>query len=673
MFKSPDQLMGQIMTNPNQIKKEQELISNTLLTLTTELIKLKKENDNLKFFSKQTEVTVNNDRDHDENFNLNSLDISNPDTDTKELDNFFENHKLSMDMLLVQLISNKDKLNKSATIGSEPFNMFKSKEDLDKGKHPDVIIGKSKDDTQSIDSSDSKFYNIDFQSKRDLNSHSTDFVTNNFLVNKSKYLHFILSSINLFMDKIKSIDKVEQFLEVDFIMKGGNLLKLFFDKISKDLNSQINDYLQNQFGQNFATSDFDFDIKLKPKENIDLEIYETIRVQISNMLIIYLILLRDVIVDNKEYFFDFYKLNKNAQHNLLRPLLENYNKGLANIISQDKENKITRKYADLEGAKITSIIYDYDKNTREYLSYTKPNPLNSVPTLSFVKNDFNIINDNEIEDKIINVERNFYLLKNENYLNRLNINSSDLTDSINLIKQSVKSANNKFLYNTSNININFGQARFSLFRIKVNFIGEITFRDNTKKFIQIPGELLDISLAKKDDQKLLGAKPHFYTQIEIKNINKTLTVQSHDGLTNEIIVIIFNETKNKPWIDIKYKKRIIRLVILSVLRILYGYDKINFIEKIKLCEILYKNINNNFINNLELNSNQSLIFQDIFGLFYSRLKSTYETNGTDAEYKTFKQIVIELFNKMINVLKLHYQLSLKKGNMYKIEYLDGFK
>lgn len=663
MFKTPEQLFGIVMTNPNQIKREQKILANALIGLTTELIALKKEkeneNDILDFFSSK----INESQEKVLNVDYNTLVKDG--TRNQEYEDFFKKYEGNLTKLILYLLKNKDKFTKTATIGYDSYDMFKGK--IDKTKDKDVFIGKS-DDVLSKNPND--FYQMSFETKRALNQKSTDFVSNQILSTKNKYFHFIVSSLQLLIDIVKKIPEISaNFTTIDIIMKGGNLLKLFFDRMSKDFNHQINNYLQHEFAKNFSSSDFDLDFIFKPNKDIDLTLYHSQRVFVSNLITIYMIYLRDIIFKNKDYFFDFYNLNQKAQEKHIKHLIEEYNKALKTIVADDIEYSKTsgkpRKYIELDGAKIVSVIYDYDQPKTSYISYTEPGekPIST----DFIKNDYCVINDSSIASRHKS-DNEFYIIRYAKYLSRfgIDINASELAD----IKNSITGNSNNFYYNTSNININFADARFSLFRIKVNFIGKIKFANNTEKLIQMPGELLDLSLAKNNDYKLLHSKPEFYTNFFINSIVRSITTQSIEGLINELIVMLFIETSYKPWIDIKYDKRLIRVIVLITLKLLYNKDNIPFIDKINLCEKVLDSINNNFTD-LNLNTNEINLFTGSFSYLYVSFKETNK-NNSDSKFPEFMKILTDTFGKMIKVLKVHYMFSLKKGNIHMISYLDGF-
>jgi hypothetical protein len=591
-----------------------------------------------------------------QDYNITTNDILEISSTVIEYNNFFNKYNEKLKKFIIFLIESKDKLKISTTIGKKKYNMVKSKKILDKGTEQDIFV---KNCNNTI--LDSYFYNFDLESKKNFNDRTTEFITNNYLVDKNKYLHFILSSINLLLDLINEIPIIKQNIEINFIMKGGNLLKLLFDKITKDFNSLINDYLHVEFGKNFSNSDFDFDFNFKPKNNIELDVYNECRVLVSNIINLYLIILRDIIVENKEYFFNFFNLNKTAQDKQLKKLLDIYNKSL-------KQITINNNNHDLKDASIISIYYDYNNDTKEYISYTIPSEKSSY--LKFIKNDINIINDTNTEDRYSNIDivhkSNIYIINHWNYIKRLGIDITPL--------KSINPMTNNIIYNTSNLNIYYHDAKFSLFRIKINFIIEAKLTNGKKRFMQVPGELLDICLAKRNDNRMLKSKPEFYTDITIKNINKNLTIQSHVGLINDLEYILFIETSGKPWIDHKYEKRLTRLIILIILRLLYVNNNVEFKEKIIICDLIFQNINKDFNYNIlsQFNNQQLDIFNDNFKILYKNIKSVCDNHLLTKEYKIFKSKLCNLLYKMINVLKIHRNVSLKQGNIDKLTYLDGF-
>jgi hypothetical protein len=134
--------------------------------------------------------------------------------------------------------------------------------------------------------------------------------------------------------------------------------------------------------------------------------------------------------------------------------------------------------------------------------------------------------------------------------------------------------------------------------------------------------------------------------------------------------MLFIETSYKPWIDIKYDKRLIRVIVLITLKLLYNKDNIPFIDKINLCEKVLDSINNNFTD-LNLNTNEINLFTGSFSYLYVSFKETNK-NNSDSKFPEFMKILTDTFGKMIKVLKVHYMFSLKKGNIHMISYLDGF-
>jgi hypothetical protein len=111
---------------------------------------------------------------------------------------------------------------------------------------------------------------------------------------------------------------------------------------------------------------------------------------------------------------------------------------------------------------------------------------------------------------------------------------------------------------------------FSLIRMKVNFLAEAITRNNVKKIIKIPGELIDISIAKYSDNKSSALKnkiiSDLYSEYTYKSIideKKTFKFYSYNlhSFIHDIYAILFDDGL-APWLGNKYNKRIYRLFLL---------------------------------------------------------------------------------------------------------------
>lgn len=167
---------------------------------------------------------------------------------------------------------------------------------------------------------------------------------------------------------------------------------------------------------------------------------------------------------------------------------------------------------------------------------------------------------------------------------------------------------------------------FDLLRSKLNIICEDinlfnNKNNNVKNEIDVPSEFIDISIAKYlDNTRILFTQElggNWFMRPNVLNLGKGRTnvyTYTYENIANDIIYVLLSKNPLKPWLDLKYTKRINRFSFFYVLAC-YEHEKnkkinsnlnINFIEKhdnsfynfksldklIKLCEYVIEHINN---------------------------------------------------------------------------------
>ena len=110
-----------------------------------------------------------------------------------------------------------------------------------------------------------------------------------------------------------------------------------------------------------------------------------------------------------------------------------------------------------------------------------------------------------------------------------------------------------------------------------------------KMILNIPGEVFDMSHAFEMDRKkdkYLGDIKHnpLFETHKIYAYNLKLLGYSELGFYKDTSKIIFYDVDHVPWLDVKYKKRIIRIVSIAVLS-LFGTDQeksnIPYLQKLR--------------------------------------------------------------------------------------------
>lgn len=604
------------------------------------------------------------------------------DVDTKlykEYNMFFKKNESYLASNLSLFLKKTNSLNKLATVGDNPWDAFKNADDAkNKGA---FVIKTSEEKSIKVKS---QTISIDFETKKSLMSISTDFVTKQFLIDKSKYFHFIVKSFYLFITMLQNNFDFTNKLEFKIIMKGGNLLKFLFEVINTKLNTKLSNWIKMEFGEYFDYSDFDFDFKIVKLDNMMSETeYYRIRAMIINLINLYIILIKNILLENKEYFFDFYSGCEQSRKDKLQNYIVALNKGFLKIIEEDM-TKETREYTFLDDYIIDGVVFYYNNTTNKHSYYDAiTNEIHEQTLDSAIlskMNDFMIVNGYDAVGKNTHTTTTINIDFNDYFRNILNLGNE-----FNHIFEVVNK--HSFFYNTCNANLQFkvlnsGVIEFSLMRIKMQFAVKLRLKNNINSYyIRLPGELLDVSSPRLNDYKTLTSVPENYEKIFSKDIHFPIMVQSYQGLIVELMNILFTETGNMPWDDAKYAKRVNRLHLILVLRLLLIEPNISDINKIRFMEALYKNIKDNMnyassqseINYFRPNNDVSLLFTKYFKAYYDYIIGVILNKNTNKfKFDEFKKVLLDIIDKCIRILRTQYQYINKKGEFYEVNYYYGF-
>ena len=675
MLNNANNMIMELLSNPKKVIRDQEDRNNALILATKTLASISKslkepsisyvvEYERPQLIQEHIPVMIAND---EEDVDFVDNQIINTRLNKHNLyQQFFTNNKLELAATLNNSILYSDHLNHSSTIGSEQWNAFSSK--------TDAISRGCKDSSMQ-----SSVNSMKYQDKQIIMGLTTEFITNNFLVDKSKYFHFVVSSFNLFRKTIKKALNLEGKIKLELIFKGGNLMKFLFESLNKKLNFEIVKWITEHYGEYFKSSDFDFDFPIKPEIEMSDEIYNDYRAKILNIMSLFMIKLKDIIIKNRLYFFDFFNQNITIQTQKMQELSKNIlEKGIQKIIEKDIEqytDKIIpkRDYQWLEGAQVESIIFDFDPITRMYKYYNVANNAIQESILSDVINvtDFFVVNDTVPNNKAV-FESKTYIINSKKFFNNI-LQVADIN------KNMYDMNNNNFIFHSNNTNLQFNVLNnminaFSLLRLKYNFEVRFKLADGTIFKSKFPGELLDISSPKLYDFKFLSSKSEYYKIIRLRDININLKTQSYQGLIVELMNILFNETQYSPWEDAKYIKRLKRLNLLLFLRVLTLSEPSELV-KIKLIEKMLNNIHHNLNNPTQLiefmpEPKEDYLYNNYFKIYYNYLIGTTKNiKGNKDNFKEFKKTVEEIINDCLKILRTQYMYSKKE----EIETYMGFQ
>ena len=467
--------------------------------------------------------------------------------------------------------------------------------------------------------------------KRDINDKITEFVSNNFFKDKKSrllYIDLIIQTIDTMSSKVQKI-KPEIGDKLKLILKGGIALRMVVQELFRDFYGELTDDLLLDFKKDFKISDFDFELLSFNDLNMEIDDYIKFKNQLDFCTYLVIIRLQSYLDENKDYYFDFFKYNEDAQNIEYNKLKYNINSDLENI----------------------SRIY---KNYKVY--GIEPSNRNSFTLLASFKDQF------KSEEQTKRITNDSFIIANFNNFLSSYFDENDSNKMLDLVKyksSSFYSTHNPLITYKAENNI----AAFSLNRIKFNF--KATFKrnenDNEPIHSNMVGEILDISHAWPHDRHNYLKQNKYIKKYNLSNSNYKFTSYSYEGFVKDIFDILFYETDNKPWTDIKYNKRLKRAIILILFmytqkEILLNKNYSSFISRVNLFDQINELIKNDFNNNdlknkIKSNLNDSCgILEELINL----LEEVTKHKNSD-KYNEYKTNISNIFNRIICTLIQHWK------------------
>jgi hypothetical protein len=247
------------------------------------------------------------------------------------------------------------------------------------------------------------------------------------------------------------------------------------------------------------------------------------------------------------------------------------------ILPNPEYKKIMTKYNDL----IRDII------TQKKIEIIQKNQYNSVPDLDSLKTKIaDLLNEDEInkfryekiKDDITRIKITSNVDKNDINIERRKNVIVSFKNNINELTEVQELPPNKYHYLSLNSSV-FGKKKnnvivqFNLLRTKINIILDekkiekqknkngIFANDKNNSDLKIPSEFIDISIVGYQDSILSEINKHheLFSDKYLTFNNSNIKVYSASELIFDLELVLFVQNYYCPWIDKKYKKRIIRL------------------------------------------------------------------------------------------------------------------
>jgi hypothetical protein len=497
----------------------------------------------------------------------------------------------------------------------------------------------------------------------------TDFVVNEFLKTSEQQKQFIDLIYNSFNDALSLYEQQKGLSKgsIIFLYKGGNILRLIAYEIMHELPGIVSDDINAYYKDSFKKSDADFTIYIDPHlSNFD-EIFE----DVNNLAFLLQNEIRNEFLSNLSKYFEYYKLNDGQKDNIL----ENY-------VGKLNETQT-----------IKDKLYDFDGNFISLVFKNNINKGNAEERGKYIpKKDFELgFEPNKKDTHLINLKP----------FQALGFNPA-VQQYIDKQKTVYKDASLSELFISVNKTLTFKKgnsiASFSLVRTKVvvnaHFLPTASQKGEVykSKLVPLDGELIDVSIVKKDDDKIehfLKNKNKYISTYKIgvgENISE-FKAYSLEYLAEDLENILFVQNIF-PWNDPKYTKRIKRLLLLYFAMLLINKNmsnkkRIEYIDLIKthFIDVIgeyarmkdkesLKKLLMNMINFLESSKNEPKIYP--FRNFVKNLAMIIKNPELDftklGEYVKLIDENLNIMSKMINNLEAYTEQNtmIEEGRLYEI-------
>lgn len=456
-----------------------------------------------------------------------------------------------------------------------------------------------------------------------------------------------------------------------FLYKGGNVLRLLFHEVTKELPLSVSQTIETFYKDSFKKSDADFSIYIDPR----LPNYDIIYEDICNLTFLIENQIRNVFIQNPSYYFEYFRLNDETKKSILNSYLNKLN----------ESGTVKEKKFDFDG-KFTGLIFGDIKvgTDEEYVA----------------KEDFVIaFVDRKTKDFSYNTKLN--------YLHNANLPNQELALLANEQKAIYGNKKSSGMFTSAN-EITFGTPTYNVFfnlirtKYAVNAIFDktdkieaenITLSDvvqlgGGKKLVKLDGELIDVSIIHKEDSFILHFFEHLHENFSTYTIATGLQFKapSITYLIEDLEKILFTASEF-PWNDSKYAKRIRRLLFMYFLLMLLNFkagdkqkdDRINYIKNAKTnifdkIMIDSKDKNNDIKKQLIENFEKlpkEMRKNPFRNLLKNVAKSLLNPNTDQEEFKKYVSVIVENLDEMIKIINLLHTFIESKGTLSEEQLLSA--
>ena len=492
--------------------------------------------------------------------------------------------------------------------------------------------------------------------KKQLNGIATDFITLYFfgtVETRLQFINLVVTTFDFFLSELKEQD--EQFFSqknITLMLKGGVTLRLILRDLLKNFSGDLEQIIVYKLRKYIKISDYDFEI-VSRKDLFDMDTNTISKFNLLTYLVV--LTIRNYLLQHKLTFFNFFRLNTSEQQKKARGLKKQLQKALDNIPT----NSTTIEHLQYGGEcdDPSSGKFDTDLTPREMGNLGNFLPQRGDAT-STCRTDFALV----VNPAVYTGETSACFITAKNLLKAYNIkNDTILTLPLQSRDQGSRfyATHNPLIYAEQGSNV----IMFNLNRIKYDFT--LYCRKNGKLFREsVSGEILDLSHAGSDDRRKKPGDVFPSDHIQLYNFfgyNLDFKSYSLQGFFDDLSPILFSETEWEPWTEVKYKKRIYRLIYVCVLHFfsVYVEGDLTFLERLQYVD--------GFIEALQMNESPKFRCHhcsqgnllEKFGEKMEQVMVKAEENGTTESdfYRDFMKTTILILSQVRDALQAEYQLS----------------
>lgn len=382
------------------------------------------------------------------------------------------------------------------------------------------IISKAKEDPRDFVDDDQELKKV-----------GTDFVVDHFFGTPDTLFNF-LKLVYTTIDEAIADYREKKGLEdqaIFLLFKGGNVLRMVANSLFDQLSPEARDFLKEEYGQYFKRSDADFSVYIDEKK-LGSHSYAKTLADVTKLVFDELNTIRREFKANPQKYFNFFRHKSEFSAKQLKKFFDL----LPDLESVNKLGKNKKPNPNWFGAKFKQ---------------------------------FQILNDRALPSPRCS------------YFGGYDAREESSADHV-IARRLSKTPD--WLVNTDNRTLNWSwgsdpskTVKFYLVRTKVYF--EYFYeKDGEDKRKAIGGELIDVSIPHRDDDRLREFLDNYnknvaeYTISDNQGEKFKLKAYSLDNLTEDLQFILLDSFE-RPWEGPKYEKRVYRIFLLFIAEMLGAY------------------------------------------------------------------------------------------------------